>query len=266
MNLLYSSQSNGLWLIFLSNDLNAFVFLPSHSKGIHMKTSTPTDPTSNVVQLFDYQQKAYQDRRLLRVSAECDGLSMLYSNHHTNSDKLYSMKVLCWALQANGDVVGIVPWLNKASPCQDLDDPYYGKWQGYYDPKNDQLFFEPPEHKVLELQKAVQYFGEPDQSETTIHQEIPDTIGTHAMLSDTQNNGLILTDILSWRLYGDGHLDAMIIDEQLVDATPILVGDPCLYPVSANPDFRYFFQHHIANQIKAQDPDSMAAIELLLDR
>ena len=231
-----------------------------------MKTSTRPDHCNNVVQLFDHKKKAAQDRRVIRVAAECDGLAMLYSNQHTCSEKLYSMKVLCWALQANGDVVGVVPWLNKASPCHDLDDPHYGKWEGYYDQRNDRIFFEPPEHKVLELQKSVQYFGESDQNATTVYQEIPDTIGTHAMLNCTHNSSLILTDILSWRLYGDGHIDAMIIDEKLVSTTPILPGDPCLYPASEDPDFRYFFQHHIANQIKSEDPDALAAIEMLLDR
>lgn len=231
-----------------------------------MKTSTPTDSVNNVVQLFDRKKKVSDDRKLLRVSAECDGLSILYSNKYTESDKLYSMKVLCWGLQADGEVVGIIPWLNKVSPCQDLNDPYYGQWEGYYDHRSESLFFDAPEHKVLELQKAVQYFGEPDENPKTINQEIPDAIGTHAMLNSPNDNSLILTDILSWRLYGDGHLEAMIINEDLVDETPILPGDPCLYPASDNPDFRYFFQHHIANQIKAEDPDALAAIELLLDQ
>jgi len=45
--------------------------------------------------------------------------------------------------------------------------------------------------------------------------------------------------------------------------TPVLPGDGCLYPADKNEDFRYFFQHHIANKIKAQDPEAMAAISLL---
>jgi len=30
-----------------------------------------------------------------------------------------------------------------------------------------------------------------------------------------------------------------------------------------NADFKYFFQHHIANQLKSQNPEAMAAIALL---
>lgn len=231
-----------------------------------MKISTLPDHSNNVVKLFDYQKKASQDQRVLRVSPEYDGLAILYSNQHTTSNKLYSMKILCWALQANGDVVGIIPWLNKASPCHDLNDPSHGKWEGYYDQCSDTMFFEPPEHKVLELKTALQYFGELNQDKKTVYQEIPDTIGTHAMLNSSQSNSLVLTDILSWRLYGDGRLDAMIINENLVSTTPILPGDPCLYPASEDPEFRYFFQHHIANQIKSEDPDALAAIEMLLDQ
>jgi hypothetical protein len=174
------------------------------------------------------------------------------------------MKVLCWGLQANGDVVGIVPWLNKVSSCTELDDPYYGNWEGYYDEHTSDVFYDAPAHKVAELEKALEYFGDQFEDDEVV-QEIPDSIGTHAMLDCKEANRLILTDVLSWRLYGDGHLEAMIINEDLVDETPILPGDPCLYPVSENQDFRYFFQHHIANQIKAENPAALAAIELLLD-
>ena len=55
----------------------------------------------------------------------------------------------------------------------------------------------------------------------------------------------------------------MLIDEEKMVATPVLPGDDCLYPAEQNPDFRYFFQHNIANKIKSQDPEALAAILLL---
>ena len=58
---------------------------------------------------------------------------------------------------------------------------------------------------------------------------------------------------------------AMLIDPDKVESTPVLPGDASLYPINSNNEFRYFFQHHIANQIKSADPDAMAAISQLLE-
>jgi len=58
----------------------------------------------------------------------------------------------------------------------------------------------------------------------------------------------------------------MLVDENKVESTPILIGDEALYPAEENPQFKYFFQHHIANQIKNEDPDALAAISLLIDK
>lgn len=228
-----------------------------------MKPSTPQ--ASNVIQFADHLHKTQHGSPWVRLAAENDGLCILYSNKYTDSNKYYSMKILCWGLQSNGDVVAIVPWMNKVSSCLELNDAYYGQWQGYYNPVTQDLFDEAPEHKVLELDSATDFFGELDGKPNTIIQEIPDNIGTHVMLNSQHDNHLVLTDILSWRLYGDGRLEAMIIDETLIKDTPVLPGDSCLYPASENPDFRYFFQHHIANQIKTENPDALAAIALLLD-
>jgi hypothetical protein len=46
-------------------------------------------------------------------------------------------------------------------------------------------------------------------------------------------------------------------------STPVLPGDDCLYAADKNGDFCYFFQHHIANKLKSQDPDALAAISVL---
>jgi hypothetical protein len=235
-----------------------------------MSTSTRNSNTaaeSNVIDFFSGKSlSTLEHERFIRLSPEYDGLSMLYTNSKTKADKLYAMKILCWGLRANGEIVGLVPWLNKLTPCTELDDPVFGQFEGYYDPGSEDVFYSAPPHKVMELETASEYFVCPsDQPGNHIIQEIPDTIGTHAMLNADTKGSLILTEVLSWRLQSDGSTQAMLIEEKLVNVTPVLPGDPCLYPAEENSNFRYFFQHHIANQIKAEDPDAMEAISLLFE-
>ena len=221
---------------------------------------------SNVVDLFT-GGSLHPNRKehIIRIAPEYDGLAMLYSNNRSSPDKFYTMNILCWALRSDGEVVGMVPWLNRVMPCTALEDPCEGSWEGYYDKSNGEIFYEPPIHKVLELETAVNYFNYADCSATDVLQEIPDTIGTHAMLNSHEKNCLLLTEVLSWRLLGNGDVQAMLIDPDKVQTTPVLAGDPSLYPASDNKEFRYFFQHHIANQIKSADPDAMEAISQLLE-
>jgi hypothetical protein len=229
-------------------------------------TAPDTTSSDNVVDLFSGKSlTALRGEQIIRLSPEYDGLSMLYSNRHTDPNKLYSMRILCWGLRANGEVVGMVPWLNSLTPCTDLDDAATGCFEGYYDPAADYLFYDPPCHKMAELTSAADYFEAGPDNPNWIAQEIPDTIGTHAMLAGQDEHTLVLTEVLSWRLFNDGTVEAMLIDESNVAATPVLPGDPCLYPASENPRFRYFFQHHIANQIKSEDPVALAAIAMLFD-
>ena len=83
------------------------------------------------------------------------------------------------------------------------------------------------------------------------------------MLSSDGFHSITLKEIISWRLLSDGSMEAMLVDENKVVSTPILPGDDCLYAEDKSEDFRYFFQHHIANKIKSQDPDALAAMSLL---
>ncbi len=230
-----------------------------------MSTST-LNSDSNIVDIFSGKSfTSLKNERIVRLSPEYDGFCMLYSTSKTNPEKLYTMKILCWALRDNGEVVALVPWLNKVLPCEKLDDPFYGQFEGYYDLNSERVFYHPPPHKVIELETAASYYDYSSDTADTMVQEIPDTIGTHAMLTGDDSSSLILTEVLSWRLFNNGHIQGTIIDENLVDVTPVLPGDPCLYPTEDNPNFRYFFQHQIANQIKSEDPEALAAIALLFD-
>ena len=235
------------------------------NNGPHSENRSNNSNTSNVIDLFSGGAYCPENQsRYIRLSPELDGLEMLYSNE-TSGDKLYSLKVLCWALKANGEVVGLVPWLDDIIACGDIKDPLNGTFEGYYDPGIDEVFFEPPIHKVVELETAAEYYDYQCENPQDAVQEIPDTIGTHAVLSDSGFKSLTLQEVVSWRLHNDGTVSGMLIDESKVASTPVLPGDQCLYPAQADSQFKYFFQHHIANKIKSEDPEALAAISMLVE-
>jgi len=230
-----------------------------------MTTSTQGHNTDNVVDLFT--GKAYLsplNRRIIRLAPELDGLEMIYSNE-SHPEKLFSVKVLCWALRADGEVVGLVPWLDDIMPCTEIQDPLNGHWEGYYDSGIDEVFFEAPIHKVLELETAAEYYDFECDTERDVIQEIPDTIGTHAVLSTDGFKNIVLKEVVSWRLLNDGSIESMLINDDKVIDTPVLPGDESLYTAKSDAAFRYFFQHHIANKIKARDPEALAAISMLVE-
>ena len=230
-----------------------------------MKTSSTDHNSSNVIDLFTGKPfTSVNDSRFIRLAPELDGLEMLYSNE-ASGDKYFSLKVLCWALRANGEVVGMVPWLDDIVACPEIEDPLNGTFEGYYDPGIDELFYEPPIHKVVEVETAAEYYEYQCENPKDIIQEIPDTLGTHAVLSDKGFRSLTLQEVVSWRLHHDGFICGMIVDPNKVESTPVLPGDNCLYPAQTHASFRYFFQHHIANKIKSKDPEALAAISLLVE-
>jgi len=230
-----------------------------------MTTSTTGHNSDNVIDLFSRKPfSSSENRRFIRISPELDNLEMLYSNA-TNPDQLFSLRILLWGLRADGEIVGLVPWMDQLTPCPEIQDELNGSWQGYYDAGIDELFTEPPLHKVIELETAVKYFSFEDGKETEILQELPDTIGTHAVLSVDGFKSLTLKEVVSWRLQQDGQIIGTLADDDKVETTPILIGDECLYSLNDEPNFRYYFQHHIANKIKSNDPEAMAAMSLLMD-
>ncbi|MDD7805021.1 MAG: hypothetical protein PUP46_05570 [Endozoicomonas sp. (ex Botrylloides leachii)] len=221
---------------------------------------------TNVIDLFSRKPVNQSAKnQIIRLTPELDGMEMLYSND-SNSGKLYSMKVLCWALMSNGQVDALIPWLNKVVPAKELSDPLNGHWEGYYDSVHDQAFFEPPAHKVNELSEAAAYYTNSSANKDLIIQEITDTIGTHAVLTEDHFQTIVLVHITSWRLYNDGRIHAMIADEGKIDTTPVLIGDPCLIAAQEQKNFRYFFHHIIANKIKKGDPDAISAFTNLIEK
>lgn len=202
--------------------------------------------------------------RILRLSPEYDGIELLYANDR-HPDKLFSLKVLAWARLDDGSVTALVPWLKKVVPAEQLADPLNGRWMGYRLPESEYLFTEAPEHKVQELDAAVSFFGEPAAGGDIIPQQIPDTIGTHAVFSSDGFHTISLVEVVSWQLDRWGSVHALVADEERITRTPVLPNDPCLVDAQTRADFRYFFQHGIANRIKDQDPEALAAIATLAE-
>ncbi|MBT5388649.1 MAG: hypothetical protein HN817_09475 [Porticoccaceae bacterium] len=228
-----------------------------------MPSSALDHPMDNVIDIFTRKPLSeLSNNKLIRIAPELDGLEMLYSNAE-NPEKLFSVKVLAWGLKLNGEVVGLVPWLDQLIACDEINDPLNGQWQGYYDQGVDELFFAAPLHKVVELETAADYYEYQCDSGQEVIQEVPDGIGTHAVLSADGFQSITLKEVISWRLLHDGTVQAMLINEKTMHSTPVLPGDDCLYAADKNGDFCYFFQHHIANKLKSQDPDALAAISVL---
>ena len=229
---------------------------------------------AKVLDFFTGKPLAYSEKKILRIAPELDALEMLYTNDST-ADRLYSMKVALWALREDGSVVGMVPWLDDIIACTEIDDPLNGRWEGYRNPRTNEIFHSAPDHKITELHAAQDYhtLSSPPSLEeanpfaqSNVVQEIPDIIGTHAVLTQNGFRTFTLIEVLSWQLKSDGSLHGMLVDENSVASTPVLPGDPCLFPAQRHEDFRYFFQHRIANKIKEHDPEALAAISFLIEK
>ncbi len=215
-----------------------------------------------VLSMQDYRER--RRPRILRIAPELDGLEMLYSNDSAR-EQSFSLRILFWGLREDGQTVGMVPWLRTLIECPSLCDPLNGHFVGYHDPGIDRVFHEAPPHKVAELQSAAEYFRYDRQTDGAIIQELPDLLGTHAALTHDRFRSFLLCEVISWRLLADGQVQGMLIDPSRLKSTPVLPGDACLYPAASNPDFRYYFQHRVANKIKQRDPDTMAAIYTLIE-
>ena len=204
-------------------------------------------------------RRAEKTSRIIRLTAETDGLEMLYSNE-AHPRKVFSIKILCWALRQNGDIDAMVPWLDKLTAARQLKDSLNGHWEGYFHADRGRVFYDPPPHKVMDLTCAASYF-EAAAGPHDLLQELPDTIGTHAVLTADNFQTLALQQVTCWQLQGSGLIEAMIADEMKVVNTPVLPGDPCLYAARKNGSFKCFFQHSIANKIKSRDPETMAVFD-----
>lgn len=224
----------------------------------------PLSPRSaQVIDLETMRQRQQARRRLIRLAPELDGLEMVY-RLSSSPDTLYGMPLLGWGLREDGEVVGLVPWMEALTPCHLLEDPEHGSFVGYRDPETGELFDSAPEHKVMELEHAAAYFDYEDTEQVTLIQQLPETQGTHALCMDEGDAPWQLKQVFGWRLYSDGTVEALLADERLVESTPILPGDPCLYTGHSRHRMVYFFQRQIANRIRREDPATLEALALMV--
>lgn len=218
---------------------------------------------ARVIDLDTMRQKRQARQRLLRLSPELDGLEMVYSLT-SDPDSLFGMPVLAWGLRECGDVVGLVPWMEILTPCDQLDDAEHGCFVGYRDPETEELLETPPLHKICELEQAAAYFDYEETPDITLIQQLPDTLGTHALCIDDASRPGQLKQVFGWRLYSDGNIEALLADETLIQSTPILPSDTCLYPGHSRHRLVYFFQRSIANRIREQDPQTLEALAMMV--
>ncbi|SDK62922.1 hypothetical protein [Billgrantia gudaonensis] len=218
---------------------------------------------AQVIDLETMRQRHKAKQRLIRLAPELDGLEMVYQLA-SDPDAYYGMPIMAWGLREDGDVVGLVPWMEALTPCHRLDDPEQGRFVGYRDPETEELLESAPPHKALELEHAAAYFDYEETREVTLIQQLPDTLGTHALCIDDTQGPWQLKQVFGWRLYSDGNIEALLADESRVESTPILPGDDCLYPGRSRHRLVYFFQRRIANRIREQDPTTLEALALMV--
>ncbi len=230
------------------------------------------DTKTNIVNLFTGKPfEAVSKSKIVRVCNDTSSIKMLYSNYD-NPDRLIAVPLLCWALYEDGTVTGILPWIDEILSCEEVQEKYNVNWEGYYDPNFETIFDEAPEEITAYLTVASRFIDEKvyqvkqdpvTTEELKIAQEIPDSVGTHALLLDEVSETLVLTSVISWVLTAEGELQGMIADDEHVDKLPVLPGDNCLTVSQFQEQFRCFFQRDIAEQIRMQNPETMEAIEML---
>lgn len=219
--------------------------------------------SARVIDLEARRQRQQARRRLIRLAPELDGLEMVY-RLDSSAETLYGMPLLAWGLREDGEVVGLVAWMETLMPCQRLDDDEHGRFIGYRDPETEELFEVAPEHKLMELEHAASYFDYEETEQVTLIQQLPEIQGTHALCMDAGDAPWQLKQVFGWRLYSDGSIEALLADEQRVEQTPILLGDACLYPGHSRHRLVYFFQRQIANRIRQEDPATLEALALMV--
>ena len=220
--------------------------------------------SAQVIDLETVRQRQQARKCLVRLAPELDGLEMVY-HLAASPDTYYGLPILAWGLRGeDGNVVGLVPWMESLAACHELDSHESGFFVGYRDPETDEIFELPPDHKYDELSAAASYFEYEASSDITLIQQLPDTLGTHALCMNHPNAPWHMKPVYGWRLYSDGSIEAMVADEQKATMTPILLGDKCLYDAHSRHQTVYFFQRHIANRILEEDPATLEALAMMV--
>ncbi len=219
--------------------------------------------SAQVIDLDAMRQRQQAQKHLVRLAPELDGLEMVYQLA-ASPDTYYGMPILAWGLREDGNVVGLVPWMETLTACHKVNSQENGYFIGYRDPETEEIFDTPPDHKYYELTAAAEYFEYEASGEVTLIQQIPDTLGTHALCMNHPDDPWSMKPVYGWRLYSDGSIDALLADEQKATMTPILLSDKCLYSARTCHQSVYFFQRHIANRILEEDPATLEALAMMV--
>lgn len=266
-----------------------------------MQSDTCPTRTHNVINLFTGQTIVTPTKHsILQICPESSGIKMLYANLN-QPERLISVPILCWGMRSDGETVGIVPWVGDITDCTCIDNDFDIRWEGYYQENTETIFSEPPQAVVAQLVTAMRFLPEQtddnasgsrvgshaeshvgshvqikpstntlsdskNKTDKSIRQEIPDLIGTHALILNQDNQSLLLTPVVSWALDLEGEIHGMLVDEKSVEKTPVIPGDDCLYYAASHPGFCCYFQRDIADQIRLRNPETIAAIEKLLNQ
>ncbi|WP_346797705.1 hypothetical protein R5M92_02885 [Halomonas sp. Bachu 37] len=219
--------------------------------------------SAQVIDLEAVRQRHYARKRLVRLAPELDGLEMVY-HLASNPESYYGMPILAWGLREDGEIFGLVPWMESLTPCDQLNSHENGCFIGYRDPETEEIFEQPPEHKYVELTSAAEYFDYEESQEVTLIQQLPDTLGTHALCMNHPEEPWHIKPVHGWRLFSNGSIEALLADETQATMSPVLLGDSCLYCGHSKHRTLYFFQRHIANLILEEDPSTLEALSLMV--
>lgn len=224
--------------------------------------SEPPGSHGKIIDLDSRRSRQKPPDRILRIAPENDGLRTLYRNE-MHPERVVSLDIIGWALHQSGEVSALVPWLKDVASATSLSDPLNGHCKGYWDPWAERLLPDAPPHKLAELEAALKYFGTAANDHGVVVQSIPDSPGTHAVMSSDGFHTVNLIEVVGWQLRGDGRVLALLADNSRVTDTPVLATDRCVYAAQEDPAFRYFFQHAVANQIKRHEPEALACLAVL---
>ncbi|WP_447895624.1 hypothetical protein [Vreelandella sp. GE22] len=219
--------------------------------------------SAQVIDLETARQRHQARKCVIRLAPELDGLEMVYQLA-ASPDTYYGLPILAWGLRDDGNVVGLVPWMDTLSACNELNSQENGHFVGYRDPETEEIFDTPPEHKHTELTAAAEYFEYEASKEVALIQQIPDTLGTHALCMNHPDAPWHMKPVYGWRLYSNGGVEALLADEEQAQMTPIILGDKCLYDAHTRHQTVYFFQRHIANRILEEDPATLEALAMMV--
>ena len=204
--------------------------------------------------------RSARSRKILRIVPEHDSNVVLYSSSEGGAERYYTQRIVCWALRESGQVVAIVPWLSRLVASDEIDDPEMGRPLGFYNLNSRRLLYEPPAHKVAELD-AVNTFDDYLLDDRVAAGFIPDNTGVGVLLNIGGDRHTALCRVIGWKLDSGGQIHALVE----------LEGNRVLVPIGASVAgaglrVSCFIDRNLVVGLRAKDPDALLAVDLLLEK